>query len=226
MLNTIDDKIWRVVMDNNLKSVIEKRIKRTMENLEKNNMEAYYAEDSSKALEIVKELVKEGETVSVGGSMTLFETGLIEHLKSGKFNYLDRYAAGLTPEGIKDVFRKAFSADSYITSSNAVTENGELYNVDGTCNRVAAMLYGPDKVIVIVGVNKIVPDSDAAIERVRNTAAPANAIRLSRKTPCVSTGQCMDCSSPERICNSYVLIGRQAVKGRMKVVIVGTDLGY
>ncbi len=213
-------------MDNNLKSVIEKKIKRTMENLEKNNMEAFYAEDASKAMDIVKGLVKEGETVSVGGSMTLFETGLIEYLKSGKFNYLDRYAAGLTPEGVKEVFRKTFFADTYFTSTNALTEDGELYNVDGTCNRVAAMLYGPDKVIVIAGVNKIVPDSDSAIERVRRTAAPANAIRLSRKTPCVSTGYCMDCSSPERICNSYVLIGRQPAKGRIKVIIVGSDLGY
>lgn len=213
-------------MDNNLKSVIEKKIKRTMENLEKNNMEAFYAEDASKAMDIVKGLVKEGETVSVGGSMTLFETGLIEYLKSGKFNYLDRYAAGLTPEGVKEVFRKTFFADTYFASTNALTEDGELYNVDGTCNRVAAMLYGPDKVIVIAGVNKIVPDSDSAIERVRRTAAPANAIRLSRKTPCVSTGYCMDCSSPERICNSYVLIGRQPAKGRIKVIIVGSDLGY
>jgi hypothetical protein len=214
------------MMDNNLKSVIEKKIKRTMENLEKNNMEAFYAEDASKAMDIVKGLVKEGETVSVGGSMTLFETGLIEYLKSGKFNYLDRYAAGLTPEGVKEVFRKTFFADTYFASTNALTEDGELYNVDGTCNRVAAMLYGPDKVIVIAGVNKIVPDSDSAIERVRRTAAPANAIRLSRKTPCVSTGYCMDCSSPERICNSYVLIGRQPAKGRIKVIIVGSDLGY
>jgi hypothetical protein len=213
-------------MDNNLKSITDKRIKRTMDNLEKNNMEAFYAEDASKVIEIVDTLVKDGETISVGGSMTLFETGIIDYLKSGRFNYLDRYKEGLSPDGIKDVFRKAFSADSYFTSSNAITENGELYNVDGTCNRIAAMLYGPDKVIVIAGINKIVPDEDAAIERVRNIAAPANAVRLSRKTPCVSVGYCMDCSSPERICNSYLLIGRQAVRGRIKVIIVGSDFGY
>ena len=213
-------------MDNNLKSIMDKRIKRTMENLEKNNMEAYYAEDTAKVIGIVEGLVKEGETVAVGGSMTLFETGIIDYLKSGRFSYLDRYEAGLTPEGIKEVFRKSFSADAYFTSSNAVTEDGELYNVDGTCNRIAAMLYGPDKVIVIAGINKIVPDADAAVERVRNIAAPANAVRLNRKTPCVSTGYCMDCSSPDRICNSYALIGRQGAKGRIKVIIVGSDLGY
>lgn len=213
-------------MDKNLKSIIDKRIKRTMENLEKNNMEAYYAENITDIIGIVEGFVKEGETVSVGGSMTLFEAGIIDYLKSGKFNYLDRYEAGITPEGVKEVFRKTFFADAYFTSSNAVTEDGELYNVDGTCNRVAAMLYGPDKVIVIAGVNKIVPDSEAAIERVRNTAAPANAVRLNRKTPCVSVGYCMDCSSQDRICNAQVLIGRQGVKGRIKVIIVGSDLGY
>ncbi len=213
-------------MDNNLKSIMDKRIKRTMDNFEKNNMEAFYAEDASKVIKIVDTLVKDGETISVGGSMTLFETGIIDYLKSGRFNYLDRYEAGLSPEGVKEVFRKAFSADSYFTSSNAITENGELYNVDGTCNRIAAMLYGPDKVIVIAGINKIVPDEDAAIERVRNIAAPANAVRLNRKTPCVGVGYCMDCSSLERICNSYLLIGRQAVKGRIKVIIVGSDFGY
>jgi len=213
-------------MDNNLKSIMDKRIKRTMDNLEKNNMEAFYAEDASKVIEIVNTLVKDGETVSVGGSMTLFETGIIDYLKSGRFNYLDRYEAGISPEGVKEVFRKAFSADTYFTSSNAVTEDGALYNVDGTCNRIAAMLYGPDKVIVIAGKNKIVHDADSAIERVRNIAAPANAVRLNRKTPCVSTGYCMDCSSPERICNSYALIGRQAAKGRIKVIIVGGDFGY
>jgi len=179
-------------MDNNLKSIMDKRIKRTMDNLEKNNMEAFYAEDASKVIEIVDTLVKDGETVSVGGSMTLFETGIIDYLKSGRFNYLDRYKEGLSPDGIKEVFRKAFSADAYFTSSNAVTENGELYNVDGVGNRVASMIYGPDKVIVIAGINKIVPDADAAIERVRNIAAPANAVRLNRKTPCVSVGYCMD----------------------------------
>ncbi|MGE5628942.1 MAG: lactate utilization protein [Solirubrobacterales bacterium] len=213
-------------MDNNLKTVIDMRIKRTMDNLIKNNMDAFYAEDESKVLEKVKELLNDGDTVSVGGSMSLFETGVIDYLRCGKYNFLDRYENGLDAEGLKAVFRKSFFADAYFTSSNAVTENGELYNVDGLGNRTAAMIYGPDKVIVIVGVNKIVSDSEAAIERNRNCAAPANAIRLDRNTPCAKVGYCMDCSSAERICNSYVLIGRQAVKGRIKVIIVGKDYGY
>lgn len=213
-------------MDNNIKWVEEQKIKRTMENLEKNNIESYFVEDNSALIEKISEFVKEGDTVSVGGSMTLFETGVIEFLRNGKFNFLDRYEQGLNGNDIKDIFRKTFSADAYFVSSNAVTEKGELYNVDGNGNRVAAMIYGPDNVIVIVGVNKIVRDVQEAIERNKEYAAPANAKRLNRNTPCTKVGYCMDCSSSERICNDYVLIRRQGQKGRIKVIIVGKELGY
>ncbi|KZL94259.1 lactate utilization protein [Clostridium magnum] len=213
-------------MDNNIKWVEEQKIKRTMENLEKNNIEAYFVEDNSELIEKISELVKEGDTVSVGGSMTLFETGVIEFLRKGDFNYLDRYAEGLKGDDLKDIYRKTFSADAYFVSSNAVTEKGELYNVDGNGNRVAAMIYGPDNVIVIVGVNKIVRDVQEAIARNREYAAPANAKRLNRETPCAKIGYCMDCNSKERICNDYVLIRRQGQKGRIKVIIVGKELGY
>lgn len=213
-------------MDNNIKRVEEQKIKRTMENLEKNNIEAYFVEDNSELIEKISELVKEGDTVSVGGSMTLFETGVIEFLRKGDFNYLDRYAEGLKGDDLKDIYRKTFSADAYFVSSNAVTEKGELYNVDGNGNRVAAMIYGPDNVIVIVGVNKIVRDVQEAIARNREYAAPANAKRLNRETPCAKIGYCMDCNSKERICNDYVLIRRQGQKGRIKVIIVGKELGY
>jgi L-lactate utilization protein LutB len=213
-------------VDKNIKCVMDLKIKRTLENLEKNNMEAFYVEDETKVVEKVAELINEGDTVSVGGSMTLFETGVIDYLRCGKFNFLDRYAEGLSAADMKELFRKSFSADAYFVSSNAVTEEGELYNVDGTGNRVAAMIYGPDNVIVVVGVNKIVADEDEAIERIRNISAPANAMRLNRNTPCTKVGYCMDCKSPDRICNAYVLIGRQGVKGRIKVIIVGEKLGY
>ncbi len=213
-------------MDSNITWVMDQKIKRTMENLEKNNMEAYYVPDEKAVIEKISEFVKEGDTISVGGSMTLFETGVIDYLKSGKFNYLDRYEKGLTPEDIKAIFRKCFSADAYFTSTNAVTENGELYNVDGTGNRTAAMIYGPDKVIVIVGINKIVKDADEAVKRNKACSAPANAKRLNRNTPCTKVGYCMECSSPERICNDYVLIRKQGQKGRIKVIIVGKALGY
>lgn len=206
--------------------LMEQKINRVIENLEKNNMEGYYARDEREVLDIVKTLVNKGESVSVGGSMTLFETGIIDYLRNGDFKFLDRYEPGLTREEIIDIFKKSFLTDTYFVSSNAITENGELYNVDGNGNRVAAMLYGPEKVIVIVGKNKIVKNVDEAIQRNREYAAPANAKRLDKKTPCARVGHCMDCKSEERICNEYTLIRRQNTKGRIKVIIVGKELGY
>lgn len=224
-------------MDNNLKCVIEKRISKTIENLKKNNMQAFYAETRADAASRVSELMKDGETVSVGGSMTLFECGVIEQLRSGKFRFLDRYKEGLTRADIEKLFRESFFADTYICSSNAITENGELYNVDGNCNRVAAICFGPKSVIIIAGYNKIVEDIDDAVKRVKKTAAPANSVRLSNKTYCSESGECMSlqtgetgmtcgCNSPSRICCSYVVSGYQKVKDRIKVIIVGEELGY
>lgn len=213
-------------MDKNAQFVYEKRVERTIDSLEKNNMNGYFVQNEEELIEKIKEIVQEGSTVSVGGSMTLFETGVINLLRNGKYNFLDRYKEGLTKEDIKDIFRKSFAADAYFASSNAVTEEGELYNVDGNGNRVAAMIYGPDKVIVIVGVNKIVKDVDEAIERNREISAPANAIRLNKNTPCAKVGYCMDCSSSDRICSMYTLIRKQMVKGRIHVIIVNKNLGY
>lgn len=213
-------------MDKNVLWHIEQKVKITMENLEKNNMEAYFVKNEEELLDKVKEIVNDGETVAVGGSMTLFETGIIDYLRNGKFNFLDRYKQGLTPDEIKEIFRKSFFADSYFVSTNALTQNGELYNVDGNGNRVAAMLYGPDKVIVIAGINKIVKDVDEAIKRTREISAPINAKRLNKVTPCTKVGHCMECKSRDRICNEYTLIKRQGRKGRIKVIIVGKELGY
>ncbi|WP_010234717.1 lactate utilization protein [Clostridium arbusti] len=213
-------------MDENSIWLMEQKIKRTIESLEKNNMEGYYAKDEKEVLDIVKKLVNKGESVSVGGSETLFQTGVIDFLRNGDFEFLDRYKPGLTRKEVVAIFKKSFLTDTYLVSSNAITENGELYNVDGNGNRVAAMLYGPDKVIVIVGKNKIVKNLDEAIQRNREYAAPANCKRLDRKTPCTKVGYCMDCKSEERICNEYTLIRRQGTKGRIKVIIVGKELGY
>lgn len=213
-------------MDNNLGLVINKKVKRTMEALEKNNMEAYLVSNKEELLDKIKDICKEGEVVSVGGSMTLFETGVIDFLRSGRYEFLDRYKEGLSPKDIKDVFRKSFSADSYFTSSNAITENGWLYNVDGNGNRVAAMLYGPDKVIVVAGVNKIVKNLESAIERNKEVSGPANCVRLNRNTPCTKIGYCADCNSNERICNEYTLIKRQGLKGRIKVILLEENFGY
>lgn len=199
-------------------------IEKTIKNLQKNNMYACFVNTKEEALKTAASLINEGDVVSCGGSMTLFETGVIDYLRCGKYKFIDRYKEGLSREDIDKICHDSFSADDYFVSANAVTEEGELYNVDGKGNRVAAMTFGPKSVIVIAGYNKIVKDREAAIERVKNIAAPANATRLSRPTPCVKTGECMNCNVG--ICGSFVFLGRQLFKDRIKVIIVGEELGY
>jgi len=213
-------------VDKNLKAVITKQVERTMNNLVKNNMMAFYVESKDQVVDKVAELIKEGETVAVGGSVTLEETGVLEHLRSGRYNFLDRYADGLSRDQVEEIFRKSFFADTYLTSTNAITEDGELYNVDGNGNRVAAMIYGPKSVIVVAGINKIVKNTDEAIERVRRIAAPANTVRLNKNTPCTKTGYCVDCRTDDRICCSYTVFRLQRVKDRIKVILVGESLGF
>lgn len=213
-------------MDKNAMFVVDERVKRTILNLEKNNMRGHYVQTEEDALRKIEELISEGDIVAVGGSMTLFEIGVIDMLRNGKYSFLDRHKEGLTPVDIKEIYRKSFAADAYFTSSNAITENGEIYNVDGTGNRVAAMLYGPDKVIIIVGRNKLVKDLDQAILRVKETAAPANNVRLNRDNPCTKVGHCIDCKVDSRICNEYTVIKRQNDKDRIHVIIVNKELGY
>jgi len=213
-------------LDKHLKQIVEKQVERTIEALEKNKMAAVYVESKDKVIDAVKAFMQEGETVGVGGSMTLFETGIIDYLRSGRYNFLDRYAPGLTNDEMQEIYRKSFLADTYITSTNAITEDGELYCVDGNGNRVAAMIYGPKSVIVVAGINKIVTDYEAAVDRVRRIASPANATRLSCKTPCVKMGICQDCRSDMRICCSYTVFRQQRFKNRIKCIIVGEELGY
>lgn len=213
-------------MDENVLLINKKKIERTIASLKKNNINGYYISSKEELIDKIKEIVPEGKTVTCGGSMTLFETSVIDHLKSGRYNYLDRYKEGLSREDIQDIYRKAFSSYAYFASSNAVTEAGEIYNVDGNGNRVAAMLFGPQKVILIVGVNKIVSSIEDAEKRLQNIAAPANAVRLKKKTPCTSVGHCMNCSSSERICNEYTVIRKQSDASRMHVLFLNEDLGY
>jgi L-lactate utilization protein LutB len=224
-------------MDRFKKVVLEKRIDKVIKNLEKNNMQVHYVESKADVANKIKELLNEGDTVGVGGSASLSECGILDLLRSGKYNFLDRYAVGLSREDIEKIFIASFSADAYISSSNAITENGELYNVDGNSNRVAAICYGPRSVIIIVGYNKIVSNIEDAIKRVKSVAAPANCERLSSGTYCKEKGECMSflsdstdmargCNSPERICCNYVVSAYQRKKDRIKVIIVGEELGY
>lgn len=213
-------------MDKNLEYINTKMVERTIKALEKNNMNGYFVKNEKDLHLKLEELVKENDLVACGGSMTLFELGVIDFIRNGKYNFLDRYEKGITPEKMKDLFRKSFSSDVFFTSTNAITEDGELYNVDGNGNRVAAMIYGPDKVIVIVGINKIVKDVKEAVVRNQRVAAPTNAQRLNINTPCKKEGICMDCMSSDRICCEYTLIKRQRVKGRIHVIFVDGNYGY
>lgn len=222
-------------MDANVKSIITKRLERTAENLRKNNMEAYIAEDCAEAVKIAEGLMKEGDTISCGGSVSLAESGVLDLMKSGKYNFLDRSQAKDRDE-VEEIYRKTFCADVFLTSSNAVTENGELYNVDGNSNRVAAICYGPKSVIFVVGYNKIVRNIDEAVSRVKTCAAPPNSTRLNCGTPCTVTGECVSlksggdmpsgCRCDGRICCNYVVSAQQRHKGRMKVILVKEQLGY
>lgn len=222
-------------MDSNLNAIIRKRIDRTAENLRKNNMEVYFADAKEDVPAIVESLMKEGDVVTHGGTMTAAECGLSDLLNSGKYKYLDR--TKVAPEEVRQVYIDSFSADVYITSSNAVTEDGILYNVDGNSNRVAAIAFGPKSVIMIVGYNKIVRNLEEAEVRVKTIAAPANCARLDCDTYCKADGQCMSlkkadremcdgCGSPSRICCNYLVSAYQRHAGRIKVVIVGEELGY
>ncbi len=209
-------------------------VRAVMDRLNDNRIDAYFVENREQLLLLLRRLIQEGETVAVGGSVTLEETGVLEHLRSGRYNFLDRYAKGLDRAAIEEIFRRSFYADTYLTSANAVTMNGELFNVDGNGNRVNAITFGPTSVIVICGTNKIVPDLEAAVKRVKTIAAPLNAKRLSKATPCAASGHCLKvdgcmtdgCNSVDRICSAYVVTGRQIKKGRIKVVLIDGDFGY
>lgn len=213
-------------MNKNVQWVNEKRIGRVINNLEKNNIKGYHVKNNDELISIIKDIAKEGEMVSVGGSMTLFETKVIDLLRSGRYNFLDRYEENLTPADIKDIFRKSFYADTYFSSVNAITEEGEIFNVDGNGNRVAAMLYGPDKVILVVGINKIVKNIDDAIKHNKDISGPANAKRLNKSTPCTKVGYCMDCKSDDRICCEYTVIKKQRETNRMHVIFIDDVLGF
>ena len=213
-------------MDNNLKWVNEQKVLRTIESLNKNNMNGYLANTNEELIEKIKELVGEGATVSCGGSVSLFETGVMDHLRSGRYKFLDRYEEGLSKEEITNIFKESFFADAYFASSNAVTEDGKLYNVDGNGNRVAAMLFGPEKVILIVGVNKIVKNIDEAVMRNREISAPANAKRLNKLTPCTKVGYCVDCKGSDKICREFTVISSQGDKDRIHVIFMNKEIGY
>ncbi len=222
-------------MEVTLRKMLKLQAETVIEALEKNNMQGFYVDRKEDVVPKVEELLRPGDTVAVGGSRTLTETGVIELLRGGEYHFLDRYQPGLSEEQIREIFLQSFGADAYLSSVNAVTMQGELYNVDGNSNRVAAICYGPRSVILVAGCNKIVRDIPAAVTRVKKRASPSNAIRLRVDTPCAQIGACTGlqsdrmtagCACDSRICCNYVVSARQRVKNRIKVILVGEDLGY
>ena len=194
--------------------------------LEKNNFKAYYVSDRAAATEKVFSLIPDGATVGVGGSWTLKELGIPEQLEKDGHTVYDHNKAGLTMEESMALRRKELLCDVFISGTNAVTLDGQLVNTDGSGNRVAAMSFGPQKVVVVIGVNKIVPDLDAAMERIELYAAPINNKRLDRPNPCTITGMCMDCQGATRICNMTSILHKKPPAIDFHVVVVGEALGF
>ena len=214
---------------------MNEQIKITMEALKKNNMVPFYAENKEEALEILKGLIKENDLIGLGGSMTLKEIGATALVRGGGYNIIDRYDENLTAEERMECLRKALLSDVFLTSSNAISEKGELINVDGFGNRGAALVYGPKSVVVVVGKNKIVKNAEEGFKRIKEIAAPKNCQRLAKNNYCAFKNECMaisedslssGCKSESRICCSYIVQSYQLIKDRIKVIICNEDLGY
>lgn len=203
---------------------MNKRIEDTIKALQKNNFKARFFEDSDTAIKTLLEEIKKTDKVGIGGSMSVTELGLPQMLlKRGNevfFHWLET-----TPEGMDNARKNASKADVYLTSTNALTEKGQLVNIDGTGNRVTSMIFGPKKVYIICGINKLVENLDKAMERIKDNAYK-NARRLNLKTPCAVTGKCNDCDSPQRMCNVTTIIEKKPSKIEIDIIIIGHSLGY
>ena len=190
--------------------------------LESRNMTGHYAESKEEALKLALELIPEGSTVAMGGAASAAEIGLVDAVKSGNYNYIDRDAM----EDKRAAVLAGFDADVYLASANAITNDGIMVNIDGNANRVASIAFGPKKVVFIVGMNKVCNDLDGAMKRARNVAAPANAQRFGLATPCCKTGACLDCKSPDTICCQFLITRFSRHKDRIHVILVNDNLGY
>jgi L-lactate utilization protein LutB len=209
------------IMNNDYKKVAETVIK----NMAKRKITAYYSDTREEAAKRIISLIEDGSSISWGGSMTLEEINIFQKLETNpSYKLLDR--SKVSPELVPDLYREAFSSDYYLMSSNAVTLDGKLVNIDGTGNRVAALIYGPKHVIIVVGMNKIAENEEEALTRVKNIASPLNAIRLNKTTPCSKTKSCHDCLTSDCICMQTVITRNSREKGRIHVILVGDSLGY
>lgn len=210
----------------------ENRIKRNkmlgekiIAGLKSRNMEGYYAESKEKALAKALELIPEGSSIAWGGTMSVGEIGLKEAVCQGNYQVYNRDAAA-TPEEKRKIELITYDCDFFLTSANAITEDGVIVNIDGYANRVSAIAAGPRNVLMIVGMNKVVKDVENAVSRARNEAAPINAQRFNLDTPCAKTGACFDCKSPDTICCQFLITRYSKVPQRIKVILVNEELGF
>ncbi|SEG05322.1 Uncharacterised ACR, YkgG family COG1556 [Eubacterium ruminantium] len=209
-------------MNENITKRNELLAQKVIKGLTSRNMSGYYAKDKEEALEKALQLIEEGSSVTMGGAMSAHEIGLVEALKKGNYNFIDRDAY----EDKRAAMLLAYDADVFLSSVNAMTEDGILINIDGNSNRVSAIAQGPKKVIFIVGMNKVCDDVDGAMKRARNVAAPINAQRFNINTPCKVTGSCMDCKSPDTICCQFLMTRYSKHPGRIHVILVNDNLGF
>ncbi|MCR4798727.1 MAG: lactate utilization protein [Lachnospiraceae bacterium] len=190
--------------------------------LKSRNMKGHYAASKEEALKIAMDLIPKGSSISMGGCMSAREIGLTDALKNGEYDFIDRDAY----EDGRVAMLKAYDADFFLASANAMTQDGVIVNIDGNSNRVSAIAQGPKHVLSIVGMNKICDDVDGAMKRARNVAAPINAQRFGLSTPCSKTGTCMDCKSPDTICCQFLITRYSRHEDRIHVILVNDNLGF
>ena len=209
-------------MDKNIVKRNELLAQKVIKGLESRNMSGYYASDREEAKKIALSLIPEGSLVTMGGGQSAWDIGLPQALKEGNYNFLDRNLV----EDKRAAMLAAYDADVFLASANAITEDGVMVNIDGNANRVSALAFGPKKLVLIVGMNKVCPDVDAAMKRARNVAAPINAQRFGLSTPCAKTGSCMNCKPPDTICCQFLITRFSRHTGRIHVILVNDVLGF
>ena len=209
-------------MDEFIKKRNELLASTVIKGLESRNMTGYYAKDREEALKTALSLIEKGSSVTMGGAMSAHEIGLVEAIKNGDYDFIDRDAFSDKREALL----KGYGADVFLASANAMTQDGIIVNIDGNSNRVSYIAQGPKKVIFIVGMNKICDNLDGAMKRARNVAAPINAQRFGLDTPCSKTGTCMDCKSPDTICCQFLITRYSRHEGRIHVILVNDELGF
>ena len=196
-----------------------------IKNLKKRRMEGFYCATKEEAVKKVLELMPKGASIGWGGSMTLEETGLMQAIRDADYEIIDREDAK-TEEQRKEVYAKIVNCDYFLMSTNAITLDGELINIDGRANRISFLCFGPEHVLVVAGMNKVVSDVDSGIKRIHDIASPPNAVRLHRNTPCAKTGRCGDCFSDDCICAQTLVTRMSLIPNRIQVILVGEELGY